>query len=159
MSATSEYINQLKQDGDFLTLSRNHEWHLDAGQFTLSNNTQVTVHDTGVIEFEPDCITSKNVVLSSAIHGNETAPIEICDELIKHIISGKLELQQRVLFIFGNPQSINIGKRFVEENLNRLFNGHHTVDGIAMNDERIRAAKLEQYVSDLSSLLQSVYQY
>ena len=148
MSATSEYINQLKQDGDFLTLSRNHEWHLDADQFTLNNNTQVTVHDTGVIEFEPDCITSKNVVLSSAIHGNETAPIEICDELIKHIISGKLELQQRVLFIFGNPQSINIGKRFVEENLNRLFNGHHTVDGIAMNDERIRAAKLEQYVSD-----------
>ena len=67
MSATSEYINQLKQDGDFLTLSRNHEWHLEAGQFTLNNNTQVTIHDTGVIEFEPDCITSKNVVLSSAI--------------------------------------------------------------------------------------------
>ncbi|TMP49795.1 succinylglutamate desuccinylase/aspartoacylase family protein, partial [Pseudoalteromonas sp. S1612] len=77
-------------------------------------------------ELEPECITSKNVVLSSAIHGNETAPIEICDELIKNIISGKLELQQLVLFIFGNPQSINIGKGFVEENLNLLFNGHHT---------------------------------
>ena len=84
MSATSEYINQLKQDGDFLTLSRNYEWHLDAGQFTLSNNTQVTVHDTGVIEFEPDCITSKNVVLSSAIHGNEKFGAALMKSLHAH---------------------------------------------------------------------------
>ena len=52
------------------------------------------------------------------------------------------------MFIYGNPQSINIGLRFVEENLNRLFNGHHTVEGVPMNNERNRAAKLEQYVSD-----------
>jgi succinylglutamate desuccinylase len=148
MSANEKYIDELQQQGDFLTLSRNNEWHLDAGQFTLNNNTIVTVHDTGVIEFQPATATSKDVVLSSAVHGNETAPIEICDELIKSIIKGELNLSQRVLFIFGNPQSINIGLRFVEENLNRLFNGHHTKAGVAMNNERIRAAKLEQYVSD-----------
>ena len=151
MLAKPDYLNELKQTGDFLTLSRNNEWHLDAGEFVLENATKVTVHDTGVIEFQPTVKTNTDIVLSSAIHGNETAPIEICDELIKSIISGELQLAQRVLFIYGNPQSINIGKRFVEENLNRLFNGHHTVDGIQMNNERQRAAKLEQYVTDFYS--------
>ena len=148
MSATTNYIDDLKQTGDFLTLSRANEWHLASSEFMLANGTQVNVHDTGVIEFQPQFVSTKDVVLSSAIHGNETAPIEICDELIKRIILGDLQLAQRALFIFGNPQSINIGKRFVEENLNRLFNGHHTVEGVQMNNERARAAKLEQYVSD-----------
>ncbi|MBE0378895.1 succinylglutamate desuccinylase [Pseudoalteromonas prydzensis] len=148
MSATTNYINELKKTGDFLTLSRANEWHLDASEFMLANGTQVNVHDTGVIEFQPQVHSSKDIVLSSAIHGNETAPIEICDQLIKQVLLGQLQLAQRVLFIFGNPQSINIGKRFVTENLNRLFNGHHSVDGIAMNDERRRAKKLEDYVSD-----------
>lgn len=151
MSARLDYIEQLKKTGDFLSLSRANEWHLDAAQFSLDNGTDVTVHDTGVIEFQPNTNTTKDIVLSSAIHGNETAPIEICDELIKCIISGELVLAQRVLFIYGNPQSINIGKRFVEENLNRLFNGHHTVDGTPMNNERVRAGKLEHYVSDFFS--------
>jgi len=148
MLAKPSYLNELKNTGDFLTLSRNNEWHLEASEFALENGTRVIVHDTGVIEFQPRVTTTKDVVLSSAVHGNETAPIEICDSLIKQIISGELKLAQRVLFIYGNPKSINIGLRFVEENLNRLFNGHHTVEGIAMNDERVRAAKLEQYVSD-----------
>ena len=148
MSATPDYLNLLQSTGDFLTISRDNEWHLAPSQFTLNNGTQVNVHDTGVIEFQPAVTTSKDIVLSSAVHGNETAPIEICDELIKQIISQNLELNQRVLFIYGNPKSINIGLRFVEENLNRLFNGHHTVDGVEMNDERVRAAKLERYVTD-----------
>lgn len=148
MTANTDYIKDLVQTGDFLTLTRDNEWHLAPSTFLLNNGTQVTVHDTGVIEFQPQVITTKDIVYSSAVHGNETAPIEICDELIKNIILQKLELNQRVLFIFGNPKSINIGLRFVEENLNRLFNGHHTVDGIKMNNERVRAAKLEGYVSD-----------
>ena len=148
MSANPSYLNELKQTGDFLTLSRNNEWHLDAGEFVLDNGTCVNIHDTGVIEFQPAVKTSKDVIYSSAVHGNETAPIEICDALIKQIIKGELVLKQRVLFIYGNPQSINIGLRFVEENLNRLFNGHHTVEGVPINNERNRAAKLEQYVSD-----------
>ncbi|MCQ8876799.1 succinylglutamate desuccinylase [Pseudoalteromonas shioyasakiensis] len=148
MSATPNYIDNLKKNGDFLSLSRANEWHLDASECQLANGTKVSVHDTGVIEFQPSVKTNKDIVLSSAIHGNETAPIEICDQLIKAIFSGELELAQRVMFIYGNPQSINIDKRFVEENLNRLFNGHHTVDGLAMNNERNRAAKLEHYVSD-----------
>ncbi|MEO2279485.1 succinylglutamate desuccinylase [Pseudoalteromonas pernae] len=139
------YLQRLKDTGDFLSITRENEFSLPAEQFTLENGTNVKVLDTGVIEFTPAQFGNKDFVFSSAVHGNETAPIEICDELIKGIILGELTLRQRVMFIFGNPKSINIGERFVDENLNRLFCGKHSV-GDVTNPERDRAKKLEQYV-------------
>ncbi|MBQ4839638.1 succinylglutamate desuccinylase [Pseudoalteromonas luteoviolacea] len=140
------YLDTLKATGDFLTITRENEFELAPSQFTLENGTEVKVLDTGVIQFTPQCETQKDFVFSSAVHGNETAPIEICDELIKQIILGELELKQRVLFIYGNPKSINIGKRFVDENLNRLFNGAH--ENKCDNPEQVRAANLEKYVRE-----------
>ncbi|MCO7187846.1 MULTISPECIES: succinylglutamate desuccinylase [unclassified Pseudoalteromonas] len=140
------YLDTLKQTGDFLTLTRNNEFSLAAEQFTLSNGTLVEVKDTGVIQFTPATYGSKDIVLSSAVHGNETAPIEICDEFIQDVILERIELAHRVLFVFGNPKSINIAERFVDENLNRLFNGAH--ENRTENPEQIRAAKLEGYVRD-----------
>ena len=139
---TQDFINT----GDFLTFTRENEWHLDAENFELDNGTQVALLDTGVLQFTPKNYGAKDIVLSSAVHGNETAPIEICDELIKGIIKGEIKLAHRVLFIFGNPASINIEKRFVEENLNRLFCGAHAKG--EQNDEKRRAAKLESYVAN-----------
>lgn len=149
--SSATYLDALKASGDFLSLTRENEFSLPYSSFTLTNGTNVTVHDTGIIEFQPATASNKDIVLSSAIHGNETAPIEICDQLISAIIKEEMTLKQRVLFIFGNPKSINIGKRFVEENLNRLFNGHHTQEGIASNPERVRAKQLEDVVSDFFS--------
>ncbi|MBD1584505.1 succinylglutamate desuccinylase [Pseudoalteromonas sp. S16_S37] len=141
------YLEELKHTGDFLTLTRNNEFHLPPEQFTLANGTVVDVLDTGVIQFMPSNYGNKDIVLSSAVHGNETAPIEICDELIQAVIKEQLLLKHRVLFIFGNPKSINIGERFVEENLNRLFNGTHALSDV-QNEERKRAANLERYVRE-----------
>ena len=141
------YLETLKKSGDFLSITRENEFNLEPNSFKLENGTQVDVLDTGVIKFTPALETTKDIVLSSAVHGNETAPIEICDELIKRIILGKLELRQRVLFIYGNPKSINIDKRFVEENMNRLFSGEHS-KGEVQNAERTRAKNLEKYITD-----------
>lgn len=139
------------KNNDFLTLTRENEWSLDA--FSIDHeNCKVEVWDTGVIYFQPnDCETTKSFVFSSAVHGNETAPIEICNELITDILSGEMTPVHPVLFIFGNPASINIAERFVEENMNRLFSGSHSKGldplGRKTNDERVRAKKLEQYVT------------
>lgn len=143
----------LIENNDFLALTRQHEWHLDP--FQLDNDDyQIEVWDTGVIYFKPKALTAEQAkqsfVFSSAVHGNETAPIEICNDIISETIKGNFKPVYPVLFIFGNPASINIGKRFVEENMNRLFNGHHSIGkdakGRESNDERVRAEKLEQYV-------------
>lgn len=134
---------------DFLAFSRQHQWHLDEGfAFQLDNGTRVEVLDTGVIRFEPSVDTTTDLVLSSGVHGNETAPIEICNDFINDILAGKLLLDVRVLFIFGNPAAMNIGERFVEENMNRLFSGAHSQGPGLCNRERIRAQKLEGYVAD-----------
>lgn len=149
---------QLLAKGDFLSLTRSHEFSMAACTFDVECKTQgskakVSILDTGIILFEPlNHSSSKDIVLSSAVHGNETAPIEICSELIKQLVLGELHLEHRVLFLFGNPASINIGQRFVEENLNRLFSGGHSQDqgqGAGLiNKERHRALLLENTVRD-----------
>ena len=141
---------------DFLTLTRQHEWHLDA--FISSNEIyNISVWDTGVIKFEPKTLKKEQAeqafVFSSAIHGNETAPIEICSDIINSLVAGDLIIKHPVLFMFGNPASINIGERFVEENMNRLFSGYHSLhEGQAtkvfLNKERERASKLEHYMTN-----------
>lgn len=126
--------------------------HGENSKFMLSAHTQVSVVDTGVIIFEPITSeyteTSKDIVISSGVHGNETAPIEICNELIRQLLAEEIIAKQRVLFLFGNPQAIYNGTRIVDENLNRLFSGEHSRGAGLINPERIRAKQLEQYVAD-----------
>jgi succinylglutamate desuccinylase len=151
----------LQQTGDFLALTRAHAQGIaQPFQFLVTHAAtnqaiHVNVLDTGIISFEPEHgQDSKDIVLSSAVHGNETAPIEICNTLIQKLILGQLPLAQRVLFLFGNPPAINLGERFVTENLNRLFSGGHSKDqgqgqGAGLiNAERHRALLLENTVRE-----------
>jgi len=148
---------RLQRTGDFLSITRENEWSLPAPfSFEVTDKkslsvSKVTVLDTGLIVFEPlNKVTTKDIILSSAVHGNETAPIEICAELVEKLILGDLSLAERVLFIFGNPAAMNIAERFVEENMNRLFSGGHSIDqgqGAGLiNKERHRALLLENTV-------------
>jgi len=84
----------------------------------------------------------RSLLLSSGIHGNETAPMELLDSLLKRILNGKLKLRCRLLILFGNPPAIRQGVRYIEQDLNRLFNGRHkTSNGLAAE----RAAQLEDW--------------
>ncbi|MEH8019147.1 succinylglutamate desuccinylase [Rheinheimera muenzenbergensis] len=134
-------------NGDFLTLSLQHPDGLAPMHFNLPDNTTVSVWDSGVICFEPQQPGSKDIVLSCGVHGNETAPIEICAELVQELLTGQLVLKQRLLVLFGNPAAINAGTREINENLNRLFSGHHSMGAGLINAERKRAKALEGYVS------------
>lgn len=140
---------ELVQQGNFLNLTLSHPDSLTAANFKLNNGTVVSIWDTGVICFEPEHSgsTTKDIVLSCGIHGNETAPIEICAELVKDLLTGQLQVKQRLLVLFGNPSAINAGTREVSENLNRLFSGHHSMGAGLVNGERKRAKALEYYVS------------
>lgn len=60
-------------------------------------------------------------VISTGIHGNETAPIELLGEALARLEAGLLRLGAPVLVILGNLTAIRAGTRFVETNLNRLF--------------------------------------
>ena len=81
-----------------------------------------------------------DLLLSAGIHGNETAPIELLDRLIIAIARGEITPRVRILFVFGNPGAMRTGARFVEEDLNRLFNGRHENSS---GPEALRACELE----------------
>jgi len=161
-----------KTQGDFIKITREFERSfkpelkpdVDAASLvqaktTLSfsvNNATASLLDTGVLLIEPDNLVSnttsqkttpqKNIIISSGIHGNETAPIEIVQQLVADIITAKTQVKHRTLFIIGNPVSMNISKRFETENLNRLFCGKYQhIDNCF---EKERAERLENYVAD-----------
>ncbi len=125
--------------------------------YTLSNKITVVSSLPGVIEFKPPHLTgSENAfVISCGIHGNETAPIEIMDDLVREILTEKLEVKSPLLIIFGHIDAMREGKRFIEDNLNRMFNGnyHKFPKG---NIERRRAEEIEssidQFFQKFSSL-------
>ncbi|MCV2883770.1 succinylglutamate desuccinylase [Aestuariibacter sp. AA17] len=136
------------QQGQFLAISRQSpERFASPMSFSLSNGTVVDILAEGIIGFSPAQAGNKDIVLSCGVHGNETAPIEICDELVKNVLTGELTLAHRTLFLFGNLPAMDIGKRFVEENMNRLFSGAHSEGEGLVNQERRRAKQLEDAVA------------
>jgi len=110
-------------------------------QYILSNyldhllngdiNTEVRLEVNGIsiksqfgfIEFTPEVIPTdaKAIIYSCGVHGNETAPIEMMNDLIKSILNGSCVLYHPLLIIFGNIDAIRAGRRFVQDNLNRMF--------------------------------------
>lgn len=147
MTQPLSLAEQLQQHGDFLTLTLANPDGLAPLQFSLADNSNVSIWDSGVICFEPTVAGNKDIVLSCGVHGNETAPIEICAALVQQLLTGKLKLKHRLLVLFGNPAAINAGSREITENLNRLFSGHHSMGAGLINAERKRAKALEDYVS------------
>jgi succinylglutamate desuccinylase len=144
-------IQTLKQQGNFLSLSRTQpSLFTTSFQFFIDAHTRVNVLAEGIISFETIADSNKDIVLSCGVHGNETAPIEICDDLVKGILIGEIIVKQRVLFLFGNLPAMDIAQRFVEENMNRLFSGEHQnlAVGQQMNDERVRAKQLEDVIEN-----------
>lgn len=107
---------------DFLTWTRKNEVSSD-DRFIWKNleNGALKVLGTGLIEFIPKDLSEEQIVYSCGIHGNETGPIEIINDIITDISNGSLECNKHTLFIIGNPRAMNLEKRFCSENLNRLF--------------------------------------
>ncbi len=108
----------------------------------------ITLLDRGVIQFEPAVAGSgdeplDSLLLSCGVHGNETAPIELVDALVKDMLSGRQTIAVRLLVILGNPDAMINQSRFVEENLNRIFNGIHEQRSSLEAD---RAAVIEVHV-------------
>ena len=125
-----------------------------------AEKTQLTVDGVrmrwlaeGALEVRPPEVRDNgmDLLLSAGIHGNETAPIELLDRLLHDIARGLVKPRARILFLFGNPAAMRTGGRFVEEDLNRLFNGRHESSS---GYEAMRAHELERLATTFFSLPQ-----
>ncbi|MGM0615012.1 MAG: succinylglutamate desuccinylase [Pseudomonadota bacterium] len=103
-----------------------------------------TLHGPGILELMPETLGDNPhaCVFSAAIHGNETAPVELIGELLAQIEAGLLALGSPVLVILGNLPALRDGKRFIHTNLNRLFQRGLSLEG----NEPARARELMSQV-------------
>lgn len=112
-----------------------------------------TLAGVEVIEYVPGALgllphltsEASPLILSAGIHGDETAPIELFGELLAALDAGQLLVGAPVLLIMGNRRAIVTGQRFVDTNLNRLFQrGEPTLED--KNFEAGRARELMRAV-------------
>lgn len=95
----------------------------------------------GIVELVPLGAPTADLVLSAGVHGDETAPIEVLDALLTDLVTGRLPLALRLLVIFGNPAAMRDRKRYLDDDLNRFFNGRH--QGRRDSREALRAQTIE----------------
>ena len=96
----------------------------------------------GIIELTPAGDAADDMlVVSAGIHGNETAPAEILNQILGGLLAGERPLASRLLVIFGNPAALRAGTRFTAYDLNRLFSSGWKT--IAPCYESRRASQLE----------------
>lgn len=100
----------------------------------------------GLLECTPNAQYDKAVVLSAGVHGNETAPIELLSHLCTDLFAGRLNLAVRLLLVLGNPYAMRQGKRYVHDDVNRMFCGGYKT--LAVTEESKRAEVLEQVVTN-----------
>ena len=99
----------------------------------------------GVLELSPRHPCDSAVVISAGIHGNETAPIELLNQLVSELLAGARPLNVRLLVVLGNPPAMRSNQRFVHGDMNRMFGGRHA--RFSDSDETRRAQQLEQLLA------------
>lgn len=119
---------------------------MNAPRGLLYESDTLSVHGLGLglVGFYAAGSKAHPLIISCGIHGNETAPIEMCNRLLQAINRGGIAVNRHVLFVFGNIKAMLAKQRFVDENLNRLFGVVRTHSNI----EADRANVLEQTIAD-----------
>ncbi|MDX7988477.1 succinylglutamate desuccinylase [Xenorhabdus sp. 12] len=84
------------------------------------------------------------LIISTGIHGNETAPIEILIQILSQLAQGSLPLRHNLLVVFGNLPAMRAGVRYLDNDLNRMFGGRH--QNFPPGNETKRAVELEEVI-------------
>ncbi|QNI02295.1 succinylglutamate desuccinylase [Halomonas sp. SH5A2] len=129
------------------------DWTLDEQRDTSRQGTfasgRFEITAPGVLRLTPHLQhpSAHACIFSAAIHGNETAPVELIGAWLSELEAGTLTLGAPVLVILGNIPALKAQQRFIHTNLNRLFERGLSASG----DEPARARQLMAEVDDFFS--------
>lgn len=87
-------------------------------------------HGEGLLALSPAALVAgaampASLLVSAGVHGDETAPIELLSMMVRDLARGALPLANRLLVVLGHPAAMRAGTRYLDDDLNRLFNGGH----------------------------------
>jgi succinylglutamate desuccinylase len=68
---------------------------------------------------------ARPLLVSAGVHGDETAPIELLCGVADAIAAGALPVGAPCLLALGNLGALRAGSRYLDHDLNRLFDGRH----------------------------------
>lgn len=94
---------------------------------------------------EPAAPAGRPLVVSAGVHGDETAPVELACAVADAVAAGALAVGAPWLLALGNLAALRAAKRYLDDDLNRLFGGRHA--GKPGSREAPRAAALERAVA------------
>lgn len=104
----------------------------------------------GLLEICPQQGYQQAVLLSAGIHGNETAPIELLNQLVGDVLRGVRALTVRLLVVLGNPAAMRADRRYLHADMNRMFGGRYR--DFPASGETARAQQLEQLATNFFSM-------
>lgn len=111
------------QKGQFLAATCDLSRPFKCGEWFLKSGLHCKLLYRGVLQITPRELTGdgKDIILSSGIHGDETTPVELIQYLAEGILCGQIHPVHRLLLVIAHPEAINHNRRFISENMNRLF--------------------------------------
>ena len=84
----------------------------------LAGGGQVEEWGQGVV-LHPAAPSLFDLCAVRRVHGNETAPVELLDQLGQALLDGSQPLRCRLPLILGNPAALRQGVRYLDEDMNR----------------------------------------
>lgn len=132
---------------DFLAETLRGQRHLP-GPLPLPDGSRVEYVAEGVVRITPGSPDAKTPwrLISAGVHGNETAPVELLDFIIRDVLAGRLVVRSHVMLQLANPAALRSGVRYLDYDMNRLFGGAHRRH--ADTQEALRAAELETLAAE-----------
>lgn len=114
----------------------------------------IVEHGQGALALMPETRApgATATILSAGIHGNETAPIELMGELLAALDAGQLRVGAPVLLILGNRRAIAAGRRYIDTNLNRLFQR----DTLTRQDTRFECQRANELMQAVDRFMADV---
>jgi succinylglutamate desuccinylase len=82
----------------------------------------------GSLKDTPDVDHTFHIGVSVMIHGNEVGPLEGLLDVMEALETGRLEYPGRFTCFIGNPEAGLQDRRFLDVDLNRVFNGPHSFE-------------------------------